>query len=95
MPSYEAMFILRPDLEEEPIQELSNKLQDLLKQFGVQESALEEWGKRRLAYEIKKYGEGLYYLLKFEGSQELVPELEHFFKVNDEVIRFMIVRQEE
>ena len=54
MPSYEAMFILRPDLEEEPIQELSNKLQDLLKQFGVQESELEEWGKRRLAYEIKK-----------------------------------------
>lgn len=95
MAVYETMFILQPELESETETELLNNLQAVLQKLGGKIVKTDDWGKRRLAYRIGKFHEGHYYLMQFEGSHEIIPELEHFFRVNDVVIRFIIVRQDE
>ena len=91
---YETMFILQPELESETETELLDNLQALLQKFGGEVDKTDDWGKRKLAYEINKFNEGHYYLMQFSGSHEIIPELEHFFRVNDAVIRFIIVRKD-
>ncbi len=95
MAIYETMFILKPELENEIEEELVNNLQAVLKKLGGEIDKTDDWGKRKLAYEIDKFNEGHYYLMQFTGSHEIIPELEHFFRVNDAVIRFIIVREDE
>lgn len=94
MAVYETMFILQPEMESEAEEELVANLQALIKKLGGEITALDDWGKRKLAYEINKFNEGHYYLLRFTGPHETIPEMEHFFRVNDEVIRFMVVRED-
>lgn len=95
MAVYETMFILQPELESKTETELIESLQAVLQKLGGQVDKTDDWGKRKLAYEIDKFVEGHYYLMHFSGSHEIIPELEHFFRVNDAVIRFIIVREEE
>jgi small subunit ribosomal protein S6 len=95
MANYELMFILRPEMEAEAEEALVAGLQEAVQKQGGEVRKLDDWGKRKLAYEINKVNEGHYYLLYFTGSHEIIPELEHFFKVNDEVIRFLVVREDE
>ncbi len=95
MAVYETMFILQPELENKTETELIESLQAVLQKLGGQVDKTDDWGKRKLAYEIDKFAEGHYYLMHFSGSHEIIPELEHFFRVNDAVIRFIIVREEE
>jgi small subunit ribosomal protein S6 len=93
MAVYETMFILRPELESEAEEEVINNLQSVIKNLGGEIGNVDDWGRRKLAYEVNKLNEGHYLLLQFTGSHEIIPELEHFFRVNDEVIRFMITRE--
>jgi small subunit ribosomal protein S6 len=95
MGRYEAMFILRPGLEDETEVELLDNFKALITKLGGEPGEFEDWGMRKLAYEIDKFNEGHYCLLKFTGSGEVLPELEHFFRVADEVIRYMVVREGE
>ncbi|NLA12046.1 MAG: 30S ribosomal protein S6 [Firmicutes bacterium] len=95
MAVYETMFILQPELESEAEEELLNNLKAILQRLGGEVTKADDWGKRKLAYEIDKFTEGHYYLLEFQGIHDIVPELEHFFRVNDAVIRFIIVREGE
>jgi len=90
--NYEAMFILRPDLEEEKVAEIMDRFRTLLENRGGEVTRLEKWGKRRLAYEIQRLREGLYVIFKFKGNNEIVQELDRIFKISDEVIRHLIVR---
>ncbi len=92
MTNYEAMFILRPDLEEEKVAEIMDRFRALVENRGGEVTRLEKWGKRRLAYEIQHLREGLYIILRFKGNTEIVQELDRVFKISDEVIRHMIVR---
>ncbi|MCL6447231.1 MAG: 30S ribosomal protein S6 [Armatimonadetes bacterium] len=92
MTNYEAMFILRPDLEEEKVAEIMDRFRTLVENRGGEVTRLEKWGKRRLAYEIQHLREGLYIILRFKGNTEIVQELDRVFKISDEVIRHMIVR---
>lgn len=92
MTNYEAMFILRPDLEEEKVAEIMDRFRALVEHRGGEVTRLEKWGKRRLAYEIQHLREGLYIILRFKGNTEIVQELDRVFKISDEVIRHMIVR---
>lgn len=92
---YEVMFIIRPDLEAEQQEEVLNGLKTTIaRQEGTLKSML-DWRKRRLAYEIEKHKEGSYFLAYFSGQSSLIPEIEHFFRVTDEVIRYMIIRLDE
>lgn len=95
MADYETMIILKPDLEAEVEEELIANLQAVITKLGGEVESAEDWGKRKLAYEISKLHEGHYYLLQYAGPHEVIPELEHFFRVNDEVIRYMIVRKDQ
>lgn len=91
MVSYESLFILRPDLEEEKISEMMEKFRLLVENNGGEIARLEKWGKRRLAYEIERLREGLYIILQFKADPAVVKELERVFKITDEVIRHIIV----
>jgi len=92
MVSYESLFILRPDLEEEKISEMMEKFRLLVENNGGEIARLEKWGNRRLAYEIERLREGLYIILQFKADPVVVKELDRVFKITDEVIRHIIVR---
>ena len=92
---YEIMFIIRPDLEAEDHEEIINGLKEAINVNQGRVDKVVDWRKRRLAYEIDDHVEGHYYLLYFSGSGDIIPEIEHFFRVNDNILRYMVVRVEE
>ena len=92
---YEIMFITHPDLEAEEQEEVLKELESTISGNGGTTDKLIDWRKRRLAYEIDKHIEGHYYLLYFKGPGTIIPEIEHYFKVNDAIIRFLIVSVED
>ncbi len=93
MNKYESVVIVNPNLEEESIKNLINKFSDLINTDGNIIS-VEEIGKRRLAYEIKKQKEGFYIVIKFEAKPELIAELERNYRITDEVMKFIVVKEE-
>jgi small subunit ribosomal protein S6 len=92
---YEIMLIIRTDIEAEEQQDVLAGLQAAITKEGGTVSATLDWHKRRLSYEIAKHREGQYYLIYFSGQGNIIPELEHYFKVTDGVLRYMIVSVEE
>lgn len=94
MNKYESVVIINPNLEVEAIKALIGKISDLINTNGNVNS-VEELGKKRLAYEIKKLNEGYYVVLKFEAKPELIAELERVYRITDEVIKFIVVKEEE
>ena len=94
MNRYETVFIINPNVEEAGIKELIQKFSDLINNAGKVEN-VEEMGKRKLAYEIKKNKEGYYVLINFEAQPELIKELERIYRITDEVIKFIVVRKDE
>ena len=94
MNKYESVVIINPSLEVEAIKALISKFSDLINTNGKVDS-VEELGKKRLAYEIKKNSEGYYIVFKFEAKSELIAELERVYRITDEVIKFIVVKEEE
>ena len=94
MNKYESVVIVNPNLEEESIKNLVKKFSDLINTDG-KVTSVEEMGKRKLAYEIKKLKEGFYIVIKFEAKPELIAELERNYRITDEVMKFMVVKDEE
>ena len=94
MNKYESVVIVNPNLEEESIKNLVKKFSDLINTDG-KVTSVEEMGKRKLAYEIKKLKEGFYIVIKFEAKPELIAELERNYRITDEVMKFMVVKEEE
>ena len=92
MKKYETIFILDPDLEDEKIQATVEKVKGILTQANGEILKVEDWGKRKLAYVVKKKPRGHYFLLHFSGSPALLAELERNFRVMDAVIKFQSVR---
>ncbi len=95
MKYYEIMLIIRTDIEAEEQQDVLNGLQVAITKEGGTVSTILDWNKRRLAYEIAKHREGQYYLIYFSGQGNIIPELEHYFKVTDAVLRYLIASVEE
>jgi small subunit ribosomal protein S6 len=93
--TYELMFIVRPDMTEEDQDKLISTLENAVASSGGQVKNVEKMGKRRLAYTVRKFHDGLYMLLTFEGSGGLVHELERRLRVNEPVIKFLSVRIDE
>src|SRR5438270_8918900 len=93
--TYELMFIVRPDMTEEDQDKLISSLETTVTSSGGQVKNVEKMGKRRLAYTVRKFHDGLYILLTFEGSGGLVHELERRLRVNEPVIKFLSVRIDE
>ncbi|WP_019536856.1 30S ribosomal protein S6 [Paenibacillus ginsengihumi] len=92
MRKYEVMYIIRPDLEQEAIQAAVEKFQGIITNNGGEITKHDVMGKRRLAYEIKKFRDGHYVLVQFNGNNDVVNELDRVLKISDEIIRFLIVK---
>jgi small subunit ribosomal protein S6 len=92
MRKYETIFILDPDLEEEQALSAIEKVKGIITQAHGEILKVEDWGKRKLAYEVKKKSKGHYILIHFLGSPVLLSELERNFRVMDAVIKFQSVR---
>jgi len=90
---YEVMYIIQPDMEsEEALEEAIEKVNNTIENTGGEIVAQKKIGKRRLAYEIDDYKEGIYVLINVRADHSFVPALEHFFKVNEGYLRYMILR---
>lgn len=94
MRKYETIFILRPSLEEEKRNEIIEKFKGIIAADGEIEK-VEEWGNKRLAYEIEKLRDGYYVHVNFKANPSLPKELERNFKISDDVIRFIVINLEE
>ncbi|AGY56498.1 30S ribosomal protein S6 [Gloeobacter kilaueensis] len=92
---YETMYILRPDLPEETIDQTIARYQTILNDQGVTEIETQHRGKRRLAYELKKCKEGIYIQMNYTAPAAAVEELKKSFRISEEVIQFLTVREEE
>ena len=92
---YELVYILPPDTTEQQVAELHQQLEAIVTRLTGQIEKTENWGRRRLAYEIGPHKEGFYVLEVLNGSGELVKELDRRLKVLDIVIRHLVVRVDE
>jgi len=95
MRKYELVFIVRTDVPEEDVEKLLTQMQGVVTGGGGKVEKAEKLGRRRLAYRVRRQREGLYILLVFEGSGDVVKELERRLKVADPVIKFLTVRTDE
>ncbi len=93
MYKYESIIVLRPELEEEPRLALLERFKEVIGRNGTVES-VDDWGIKRLAYEIDKVRDGYYYLINFEADHDLPKELERNYKINDQVLRYNIIRKD-
>ena len=94
MNKYETVFIINPSVEETGVKELIEKFSNIINNDGKVEE-VQEMGKRKLAYEIKKNSEGIYVLINFEANPDLIKELERNYRITDNVIKFIVVRKDE
>ena len=88
---YETVFIIDPAVEDKTA--VIEKFTAMINENGKVEN-VDEWGNRKLAYEIKKNKEGYYVLINFEAEGSFVSELERVFRITDEVIKFIVVNKE-
>jgi small subunit ribosomal protein S6 len=95
MRNYEVLFVLRPDLTEEAVQANKEKVNALITNNGGEIVKVDDMGKRRLAYEIQDFKEGIYTVVYFKGTNETVKELDRVIKITEDVIRYLIVKDEE
>lgn len=92
--SYECTFICSPELDSAKVEEMVAKVSKIIETSGGTIKNLQQLGKKKLAYNIKKFREGNYVYVDFESNGSVVLSLENFFKVNDDVIRFLTVKVE-
>jgi len=92
--SYELMFIVRPDMQDEDLNKLISTLESSVTAAGGTAKS-EIWGKRRLAYKVAKFNDGIYVLLMIEGSGAIIHEVERRLRVTEQVIKFLSVRTDE
>ena len=95
MNKYEMGVVFKPTLEEEPLKAELERVQDLITRFGGTIDKVDEWGRRRLAYEIQKLTEGVYYFISFTGENTTPAEIESRIRIFENVLRYLIVRIDE
>ncbi len=95
MRRYETIFISKPESPPDDIKNLATKMKDIITQGGGQIIKLDEWGVRRLAYNVKKHSRGFYFLADYAGDPPLVKELERNLKIDDRVIKYFTVKTED
>ena len=95
MNKYELAVVVSAKIEDEERAAVVDKVKAYIERFGGQISNVDEWGKKRLAYEIKKMHEGFYYFIQFEAEATAPAEIESRVRIMDNVIRFLCIRQDE
>ncbi len=93
--TYELMFIVRPDMTDEDLDKLISTLQSVVPASGGNVVKVEKMGKRRLAYTVRRFHDGIYVLMIVEGGGAAIHELERRLRVTEPVIKFLTVRVDE
>src|SRR5690348_11662887 len=93
--TYELMFIVRPDMTDEDLDKLISTLQSVVPTSGGNVVKVEKMGKRRLAYTVRRFHDGIYVLMVVEGGGPVIHELERRLRVTEPVIKFLTVRIDE
>jgi small subunit ribosomal protein S6 len=93
--TYELMFIVRPDMLDDDLDKLVSTLESAVTTAGGAVKSVERMGKRRLAYAVRRFHDGIYILLTVEGGGAVVHELERRLRVTEPVIKFLTVRIDE
>jgi small subunit ribosomal protein S6 len=91
MRKYETFFIVDPDLPDETIPVLDNKVQSIVTSNGGEVLTYVPWGKRKLAYAIRKRTRGLYVLMEYSGGSKLVAELERNLRIDERILKFITI----
>jgi small subunit ribosomal protein S6 len=90
---YETVFVVKPDIAGEDLEKIYRNVIEYLEKNNCQILKEENWGKRKLAYEINKYKEGQYYYIKYSSSNyDLPKELERSFNLNENILRYISVK---
>lgn len=92
MRSYELMVLLNPNLDEEAINAVTQRVNDIVSANNGAIDGVDKWGKRKLAYEIEDNTEGFYVVIKFKADNEAIAEVDRVLKITDGVLRFLLVR---
>lgn len=94
MNKYEMALVLNPTLDEEARLAEVAKIQAVLERFGAKVEKVDDWGKRKLAYEIKKVNEGFFSFTTFESDSKAPAEIEARMRIMENVLRYLIIRKE-
>ncbi|MBP3205842.1 MAG: 30S ribosomal protein S6 [Lachnospiraceae bacterium] len=95
MNKYELAVVVSAKIEDEERTAVVDKCKALIERFGGTITEVDDWGKKRLAYEVQKMKEAFYYFIKFEAETTAPAEIESRVRIMDNVIRFLIVKQDE
>lgn len=95
MKAYELMLIINPSLDEEARAAVLDKAQGLITADGGTVDSTDDWGKRRLAYEIDGVTDGDYFIYQFHATPASIAELDRVLHITDQVVRYMIVRRDD
>ncbi len=95
MNKYELTIIVRPDLEKEALTAEFDQVKELITKFGGTIDKVDEWGKRKLAYEINKVNEGFYNFIEFTADANVPAEIESRIRIKENILRYLIIRQED
>ena len=94
MNKYELAVVLSAKLEDEERAAAMEKVTGYITRFGGTVTNVDEWGKKRLAYEIQKMHEGFYYFIQFEADAQCPAEVERHVRIMDNVLRYLVVRKD-
>ena len=92
MRNYELMTILKPDLEEQSLQDAVERLATTIVSKGGEVASSDPWGRRRLAYPLQDYREGIYTIIQMKLDPKNADDLERSLKLNDQILRYLLVR---
>ncbi len=95
MRTYEVIFISSPNTTDEEVNKLTTQIEHAATERGGKITKIDPWGRRKLAYSIGKFDDGIYTLIHIEGTGQEIAEIERRLRVTDFVIRYMSVRTDE
>jgi small subunit ribosomal protein S6 len=92
---YEIIYVAKPDISDEEVAAIGERTQKVITDRGGHVLAVDEWGKKKLAYDVKKYSKGHFVYLLWLGEPEIVAEIERTLRIDDKILRFLTVKIEE
>ena len=94
MSKYELALVVNAKIEDEAREAVVEKAKGYVARYGGTVTEVEEWGKKRLAYEVQKMREGFYYFIQFEADSTCPAEVERHVRIMDNVMRYLVVKKE-
>lgn len=95
MNKYELALVVNAKIEDEERAAVVEKAKEYIARFGGTVTEVEDWGKKRLAYEVQKMREGFYYFIQFDADADVPAQVEQRVRIMDNVLRFLCVRKDE